>query len=100
MLNPNENGYRPDVIPPQISRAVDKPIEQTEDSFARITNPNYYRKSEDQNVRDVINYSEMLKPEISVEEVVLTIPRNTEYEVAEKPTEIIIYQSSEVVFAD
>jgi hypothetical protein len=91
MLNPNINGYRPDCF------AQSTVVSQKEYLDNEITDPGYYRKSEDQNVRNVVNYSEILKPEVSIEEVSSPKEIETECQPIEKPIEIIVYQSDRVM---
>jgi uncharacterized OB-fold protein len=55
-----------------------------------ITNPSYYRKSEDQYSRDIISYSDILKPEISIEVPTHIISGNLKQV---RPSEVVIYQS-------
>ena len=59
-----------------------------------ITNPTYYRKSEDQYSRDIINYSDVIKPEVSVETLAPVEPNSFKQEIKVRPTEIIIYQAA------
>jgi hypothetical protein len=60
-----------------------------------ITNPSYYRKSEDQYSRDIQSYSDVLKPEISVEGPIHTLPDDFKKETETRLTGIVIYQASQ-----
>jgi len=63
----------------------------TSEHSTDITNPSYYRKSEDQHSRDIISYSDILKPEISIEETTHILSGNPNQE-----TKIIVYQAAQV----
>jgi hypothetical protein len=78
----------------RISSTNDIYAESDTFTSADITNPSYYRKSENQYSRDIINYSDALKPEVAIEETFSIPPTSFERGIKIRPTEVIVYQSS------